>query len=122
MISGTTIVWYGTQDSTIMDGKPTSELDIISYKREIDDMLSTVIAPAEYCAESKSQRAEGQQGSVFIMRDAAPNFVNSQNMHNFELIFQNVFLAMEYLSKQRYDEIQTELVRWQRLVSLPNEF
>ena len=109
MISGTTIVWYGTQDSTIMDGKPTSELDIISYKREIDDMLSTVIAPAEYCAESKSQRAEGQQGSVFIMRDAAPNFVNSQNMHNFELIFQNVFLAMEYLSKQRYDEIQTEL-------------
>ena len=79
-------------------------------------------APAEYCAESKSQRAEGQQGSVFIMRDAAPNFVNSQNMHNFELTFQNVFLAMEYLSKQRYDEIQTELVRWQRLVSLPNEF
>ena len=69
----------------------------------------TVIAPAEYCAESKSQRAEGQQGSVFIMRDAAPNFVNSQNMHNFELIFQNVFLAMEYLSKQRYDVIQTEL-------------
>ena len=56
------------------------------------------------------------------MRDAAPNFVNSQNMHNFELPFQNVFLAMEYLSKQRYDEIQTELVRWQRLVSLPNEF
>ena len=66
MISGTAIVWYGTQDSTIMDGKPTSELDIIIYKREIDDMLSTVIAPAEYCAESKSQRAEGQQGSAYV--------------------------------------------------------
>ena len=43
-------------------------------------------------------------------------------MDNFELSVSEHILAMEYLSKQRYDEIQTELVRWQRLVSLPNEF
>ena len=38
-----------------------------------------------------------------------PNFEKTQNMDNFELSVSEHILAMEYLSKERYDEIQTEL-------------